>query len=501
MSLVMDLAEEEDPAMPLSDDGAARQNDDVATSALWGVLVLAIAVFFVDRGFDRLFSDYRFDENITGWVSSDGLWDTIVRSWNNQGQSPLYFVIVWVWQQLAGTSEFAVRIPSLVALGAAMWHLIGIGQDVGRKSLGIVAAIFLVSTDVGAADARPYIFLVLSVVLALRYGLRWSSPSGSLTDGVRWAVFGVLALYFHPLAIYALMPHLLLSIRARNLGRSRQTTALIVLGGLLALPLIPQMLALGSRGDSLVLVPLPGFDSLRGGVLPGALGMAILLAALANVDWRWLRSVPNPRFAIFAFGTVSPALGLFVQSWITGNAVFVDRYWTAAIPLAGLVLGHLLSNMRNYAMIIGCLVPVIAGVPTFGVETDLPDWAYAAAVIEQASPDSEIWAMAGLIESYHPGYFETTDANDYLSGHFILHGAEREILSVPAGVSDEFNPIYDRHVERVSSTGAPVTIVQVSDGAFVPSIQYAIDQLVANGYEVADLDFESDILTARLERP
>lgn len=87
----MDLAEEEDPAMPLSGDGAAHQNDDVATSALWGVLVLAIAVFFVDRGFDRLFSDYRFDENITGWVSSDGLWDTIVRSWNNQGQSPLYF--------------------------------------------------------------------------------------------------------------------------------------------------------------------------------------------------------------------------------------------------------------------------------------------------------------------------------------------------------------------------------------------------------------------------
>lgn len=497
----MDLAGEEDPAMPLPNDGAAHQRDDEATSALWGVLVLAIVVFVVDRGFGRLISDYRFDENITGWVSSDGLWDTIVRSWNNQGQSPLYFVIVWAWQQLAGTSEVAVRIPSLVALGASVWHLIGIGHDVGRKSLGIVAAIFLISTDVGAVDARPYIFLVLSVVLALRYGLRWSSPSGSLTDGVKWAVFGALTLYFHPLAIYALMPHLILSVRARNLGRNRQTTALILLGGLLALPLVPQLLALDSRGASLVLVPLPGFDSLRGGVLPGSLGMAILIAAVANVDWRWLRTVRHPRFAIFAFGTVSPALGLFVQSWITGNAIFVDRYWTAAIPLAGLVLGHLLSNMRNYAMIVGCLVPIIAGVPAFGVENELPDWEYGAAVIEQASPDSEVWAMAGLIESYHPGYFETAEANDYLSGHFILHGAEREILSIPAGTSDEFNPIYDRHVERLSSTGAPVTIVQVSDGTFVPSIQYAIDRLIANGYDIAELDFESSILTARLERP
>lgn len=457
----------------------ARWNDERIFAT---ALAMAFAVFLYDRGLELLFSPLRFDENLTGWVTSDGLGDAVSRSWNYQGQSPVYFALSWAWQQIVGSSEIALRLPSLFALGVGAWQLIRIGRDLHIRTAGYIAAVVLVSSEVGAMDARPYVFLVLSVIVSIRMGVRWAM-FGRRVDGALWAVAGALALYFQPLAIYAFVPHVAIVVAAIRKGWAKQTSAFVALGGVLLIPLVPQLLLLRARQDTLVISPIPDLVPALVETLP-----PIFLAAVISgvvVDFLLGRTIkPVHRwFWFFAAAMVTPAIGVYLQTVVTGDSIFVARYYRAGIPAAGLAAGVALSALRIQARLIGSAAVVVFAAFTLGAHP-AEDWYFAADVVNETPSDVEVWAVTGLIESTHSFYFENDDANDYLSSAILWHGAQRPVLSIPLIESDELTDVHLRNVERVVSSDSSVVIIRTANpnGPDQEGPAFVIEQLESAGY-------------------
>src|SRR6185312_16150596 len=105
-----------------------------------------------------IFKSLWLDECITAWVISGNFYDAVSRSITYQGQSPLYFVLLWIWRALAGSSELALRLPSIGAIAVAA---LGVYKLARRFAAPAPAAagvtIFLSSTFVlHAMSARPY---------------------------------------------------------------------------------------------------------------------------------------------------------------------------------------------------------------------------------------------------------------------------------------------------------------------------------------------------------
>ena len=80
-----------------------------------------------------------------------------------------YFVMRW-WTGLAGTSELALRLPSIVAMAAAVALAAELGRRLFGPLIGTTTGLILClvpNTSRYAAEARPYAFTCLFSVLAV----------------------------------------------------------------------------------------------------------------------------------------------------------------------------------------------------------------------------------------------------------------------------------------------------------------------------------------------
>lgn len=156
------------------------------------------------------------DEVIT-WQSAGGLYPLIVRHFFANVHGPLHQFFVFVWIQLFGDSELALRLPSALATVA----LVPVFAALARRLLGErawapaawMAALspFLVWYG---QEARNYSFALLFAVLAAWAAVRWHQRAGR-GDGLLFVLAawgGVLsnlnvALVLPVLLAYVALPH------------------------------------------------------------------------------------------------------------------------------------------------------------------------------------------------------------------------------------------------------------------------------------------------------
>src|SRR5690242_13579321 len=61
-------------------------------------------------------SSLWLDETGTYWLIKDGVPSIIHRTFDFQGQSPLYYLIAWASNRLFPRSEIALRLPSTIGI-------------------------------------------------------------------------------------------------------------------------------------------------------------------------------------------------------------------------------------------------------------------------------------------------------------------------------------------------------------------------------------------------
>ena len=297
------------------------------------------------------------------WIDEAGTYWTIAGGWEElwvrtgfHPNSRLYGLLLLPWTKLAGTSEIALRLPSLVA---ALGALAVIGAFL-RRELGDGIALPLVALGIAspelsffAIDARPYaialLFFAVSIVAVVRLQreLTW-----------RWAVLWILSagllVHLQPVVSLALSGQFLWLVwrmewRSLTAGKAAAWAAIVAVWALVAAPEIVRLfpIVVGSNPSSMPARPTA--QSIARAALPvSILGPAVLAAGalLLLRQWRTVRIDGRAReLALLGISIVAAtALVCGLYSAFTWRSLLLTRYTIGVYLGCFLVLGVLLAR-------------------------------------------------------------------------------------------------------------------------------------------------------------
>jgi len=444
------------------------------------------------------------DETLTFWVIRDGLAETLERTIHYQPQ-PAYYIFIWFWTQIAGVSEIALRIPSLLATLAACVALARLGTSLTRdRETGLLAAVvFASSWNVfrESVDARSYMLGVL-VLLCLALSLiRWIEE-GRWCDawlcGVLAAVLPSLHLFFvltYPaLGLYALLRRSEARFDVKQVGL---VGLLLLLGAFLFLPVGLMLL---EHGGSYSFVPRPQWRALFEvfAWIPPLVGLLVAIAlsgiwgsrssASSDSDLADSRGLSRESGVLLAVWMFLPLLLLFAVSKWTDMSVFLGRYLIPAIPAVCLFYAIALRGIGwGPARVVAVVVIALASFVIH--ERPHDDFRGAALAVNEftAGDDSTpILLASGLIEGEDENWLRDPTLADYLNAPAEYYPLEGQLVTLPRRLRG--HPMASEIVEPILRRADRfVAIEWIGNGAQV--LQPLIQRADAAGYRVVRRGF------------
>jgi mannosyltransferase len=380
-------------------------------SVLPGLFMLALGLFRADR------PTLSWDEATSAEVSSRSVPQILDLLPNLDAVFVPYYVMLHGWSAIAGTSDLALRLPSIIAMAAAVAATAELGRRLFTPLTGLTAGIMLClvpNTSRYAAEARPYAFACFFAILAFLLLVEAVRRGGTKI----WMSYGLSVLFLglsHLIALTTLAAHLVLIAlhgrrRARAwavaagaaivpilpiayLGTTQQDTQLhwvdpITLRGIRAMP---SEIA-GSREVIWVLIGLAALALWRRGSGPGA-GWSLPGAGLSRPG--------DPGIGVFRSGGSGAAFlwpgergaglarpgGPRADLLRTGSAIRSARLGPlaalAAAPPAILALVSVLATpmwVARYLLVILAPLAILAAVALTGGRAERPRWTVARIV-------------------------------------------------------------------------------------------------------------------------
>ncbi len=138
----------------------------------WGSPAALVAVAATLRLFDLRGPSLWFDEGgslrATSQSTFSGMFSDLLHTAHGDRFQPLYFVLLWCWRHLFGSSAFSLRLPSAL-LGIAAVAVLALAA---RRLFGTEGALWCAFFSAPSAfliihsqEARPYALLILLVAL------------------------------------------------------------------------------------------------------------------------------------------------------------------------------------------------------------------------------------------------------------------------------------------------------------------------------------------------
>jgi mannosyltransferase len=341
---------------PLFTSAAARQPSPGARrwrTAAW----LVPAAVMTLLGCLGITSAGLWTDELATWGMAGAPWSQFwpVLRWVDAVLAP-YYVLMHVWSSVAGTSDAALRLPSLVAMvgTAALVGWLGSHLATPRHGLaaGLVFAVLPGATRY-AQEARPYAMTAFVAVLAtclLVVALERRARGWFVAYAFAVAALGAL----HVVAVLLLVGHCWLVFAWRR----RLAWAWAVSAGLGLLPLLP-LLRWGSRQRGQVsYIPRVGLESIEPttAALFGSLavGIAIVVLAAFALPLRW----PS---ALYSAWALVPVAALVVVSLVV--PMLLPRYLVFTLPAWALLAGFAVARIPGRWAIAAVAVIALLGLP------------------------------------------------------------------------------------------------------------------------------------------
>ncbi|GID33092.1 glycosyltransferase family 39 protein [Paractinoplanes brasiliensis] len=330
-----------------------RQSLPALTAPVGAALLTAI-VALIGAGTPGLWADELATRSAVGRS-----WAEMFRIFEVQDVTMApYYVLMHAWTTVAGTSELALRLPSVLAIAAAAGCTAMLAERLFGQRAGVVAALlfaFVPVTTRTAQEARPYAIAVLFAVLATYLLLRVTRER-SRAAWAGYAVALALAGCFHLMTLLILIAHLLLvrrgdrALRVRwalSAGAAIAVTAPLAVAGAGQTAQVDWLAEISVRD-------VGGFlDTLGGGVTAGAvlIGLAV---------WGWFRG-GEWRGPLIAWALAPAAVLMLVT--VVGPNLWHPRYVLFSFPAFVIAAARPLASVR--AVLGGVLVAVVllAGLP------------------------------------------------------------------------------------------------------------------------------------------
>lgn len=277
------------------------------------------------------------------------------------GYHGLYYSIETPWTFFAGTSEWALRLPSVFGAMIACALLVVLAHKLFDGWVPVVSGLFLATNPFlvkWSQQARGYTFLLVVSLLATLLLLR------ALERGSRgaWALYGVAfaaVLVWHPVAGLVLMPaHAVLLYQRRERVFPHGLLAVVVIGAL-GVPWVAQI-ALRSSGEgaSINWLKAPSLEVAARAVsdISGAAGLGLLLALVGL--WVLHRAGKADLAVWLAAWAFAPFVLALVVSIV--KPVFLDRYLIVAAPAFALLAGVAVTGVATRLRAVAVVAAVVA---------------------------------------------------------------------------------------------------------------------------------------------
>jgi mannosyltransferase len=320
---------------------------DIALSSgvalLLGLIRLGTPSFWVDEAATAQAVDWSFIDRFDGYHG-------------------LYYSIVSTWATVAGTSELALRLPSVFGTMLACAFLVVLAHRIFGGWVPLVSGLLLATSPFvvhWSQQARGYTMLLAVSLLATILLLR------ALEHGSRaaWALYGLAfaaVVVWHPVAGVLLAPaHVVLVAqrRERAMPHGLLAAALILL---LAVPWAAQI-ALRSTGEGVAIdwLKAPSAGKAVEALLSvsGAAGVGAVLA-LAGL-WMLTRAGRRPDalwLGMWAFAPFLVALAITIG----GRPIYLDRYLLVAAPAFALLAAYALVGFGRPLRAVAVAAVVVA---------------------------------------------------------------------------------------------------------------------------------------------
>jgi len=430
------------------------------------LVLLLLALSIVRLWLMPLPSSFWVDEMATVFVARFGAHHPSLAPVAPQAWESLYYYVPRSAGALFGFSEVVYRLPSTLALAAALFLVARLAARLIHPQaawFAVFACLAMRGFDYQAADARPYPLGTCLAAASLWFLIEW-------LDSARWlhaALFVVCAallwrvhLVFWPfyavLMVYALVR---LAGRDTSVPRIHAAAVLAVLGAAL-LPVLADALPLYHDARAHVVVALPGARDLATSLKYGLIAVCGVGAwLLARVfGWPPVKTPPAASYAAILTWWLSQPLGLFAFSWLTGISVFVSRYLSLSLPGAALVGTALAARfipparLKPAAAALGLGVLLLNGQwSTFWPLHHNSDWRTAVFRIRAVgiAPDTPVICPSPFIEARPPVWSPDYPLPGFLYSHLLAYPIPGKPYLFPFQTSPEAEAFATRLATRV----------------------------------------------------
>jgi mannosyltransferase len=340
------------PSKPLAQaSGAARNHDAEKSERLWIIAIGAMVV--IQLWFGMIGTSFWLDETGTWWIVKDGAAEAVRRAFSWSGQSPLFYLVAWLSSRVFGLNEVALRIPSVLAMTGAIYFLHRIAERLyDRASATVVAFVFLCVVSFYAVDARPYALAMLCLTASTWALLRWLDANRPL-DAFLYATIAALAVYAHCILSMGLAAGVIYAaVTVWKEPRRLMCLAFLQIAiALVCVPLVPELRSFYATRSTHTFTSLPTVGDLLAGFIPCSIAGALILMTWVYMAVRGRADIAGKctRRAALLIGTwaLFAPLVLFLLPAFADLRLFVDRYYSSALPGQALLVGGMLSSIRS----------------------------------------------------------------------------------------------------------------------------------------------------------
>jgi hypothetical protein len=390
----------------------------------WTIAALACALALVLRLPGLASRSLWLDETYSAWFASVPLRELWTEVPLYETHPPLYYTLLKAWQWLAGSSEAALRTPS-VAASVATVFLVAAPARAARlgalaERVGLLAALFL-ALNAGsiqfAQQARPYALQTLTASVAIFFSFLLLAqmrahavrPSRVMLPIAGLSLAAGLTLWLHDTGIFIVVgiwTGLVLSLLLFIPGQRRQQALVVGAAALLAFllwaPFLPTFIKQGqgvTRMDFWIrFKPRDLFSAwvLACGGKPLEIPAALLGVAAIASRWRTRQYLLCHLLAILTFAPIAMAAYSYFA-----RPIFLPRLfaWLAPLVMALLALGvfALRPALRKPAAALVAAASILSIIRYYATPTE--NWReMLAALAAKAQPGDLVVALPNEVQ-------------------------------------------------------------------------------------------------------
>jgi len=454
----------------------------------------------------RLNLELKLDELGSFWVIKDTFKDVVERSLH-LGQSPLYYLMLWSFQKIFGSSEVALRLPSLICILSASLLMIRLGTLLFSLEVGVFSAFAFrssIQAIVAATDARPYALGILLTILSTIYLVEWCKK-GTKSYLLMYCISLAATIYAHYLFGLIFIVHAawaILALRTKWKLLIRQA----VWGGavlfILTIPAFYHVKVFASKTAGKAFVKLPTIFDLSTSLLPKeSLLLITLLIIFQGLAWRksgsyffFERPISREAFyTLFAF-LLLPVLIIYAISIFSGNSIFLERYFGQRVVGLGLLGGIIicsLSHTTKRIIILSCMILVVAiNQYSYGFSNRAGDGFGRAANrirLEDQGGKCQLLVMSGFIESQTISWLEEGLTREFILSPLSYYKLSNPITPIPYSFStSDAEEYYDKVVKQTLENASCIWLLYrnlelyITDKSLTPSPLSLEQELIDN---------------------